>query len=97
MSELTETISKLKINVRRSYIAVFSTLIARGKECRGLTLIGRELHSVAMLALICHKERALDARAGDARHTGSGRPGRTWSPAGPWVSTVEPRLACTLA
>ena len=26
------------------------------QECRGLALIGRELHSVATLALLCHKE-----------------------------------------
>ena len=29
------------------------------QECRGLALIGRELHSVAMPALLCHKEPAL--------------------------------------
>ena len=36
--------------------AVWSTLIGRGS--RGLALIGRELHSVAMPALLCHKEPA---------------------------------------
>ena len=28
------------------------------EECRGLALIGRELHSVAAPALLCHKEPA---------------------------------------
>ena len=28
------------------------------KECRGLALIGREVHSVATPALLCHKEPA---------------------------------------
>ena len=28
------------------------------EECRGLALIGRELHSVATPALLCHKEPA---------------------------------------
>ena len=29
------------------------------EECRGLALIGGKLHSVAMPALLCHKEPAL--------------------------------------
>ena len=28
------------------------------KECQGLALIGRELHNVAVPALLCHKEPA---------------------------------------
>ena len=33
------------------------------EECRGSALIGRELHSVATPALLCHKEPALESKA----------------------------------
>ena len=52
----------INLQQRVTLIQIFS-INQRGplslvEECRGLALIGRELHSVATPALLCHKEPA---------------------------------------
>ena len=49
----------LKLHCRDLFSPIQRGPLSLVKECRGLALIGRKLHSVAMPALLCHKEPAL--------------------------------------